>query len=100
MDKVKVSINGRETEVEKGITILKACNQAGIRVPTLCYLEDVCSNASCGVCVVEVKGARSLVRSCVQAVSEGMEITTNSARAMQARRTNIELILANHAMTA
>lgn len=97
MEKIKIKVNNRDIEVEKGTTILKACKAAGIKVPTLCHMDDVCSNASCGVCVVEVKGARSLIRSCVQSANEGMEITTNSSRAMQARRTNVELLLANHA---
>jgi iron-only hydrogenase group A len=96
MDQVRIKVNGRDVATDPGNTILQACREAGVRVPTLCHLEDVASNASCGVCVVEVTGARSLVRSCIQRVSEGMEIATHSARAMQARRTSVELMLANH----
>lgn len=83
-------------EVNEGITILDACQSVGIKVPTLCYLKDVSDNASCGVCVVEVNGAKSLLRSCITKVTEGMEITTNSARVQDARKTNVELLLANH----
>ena len=93
---VTVRINGGEFQVEKNLTILDACTHAGIRIPTLCYMQDVSKNASCGVCLVEVKGARSLVRSCTACVYEGMEIVTNSARIRDARKTNVELLLANH----
>lgn len=93
---MKVKINNQLVEVSKGMTIMEACRLAGIHVPSLCYLKDVSHNASCGVCVVEVKGARSLLRSCITEVAEGMEIATNSPRAMEARKVNVELLLANH----
>jgi iron-only hydrogenase group A len=93
---MKITINNQPLEVNEGITILNACESVGVKVPTLCYLKDVSNNASCGVCVVEVKGAKSLLRSCITKVSEGMEITTNSARIQEARKTNVELLLANH----
>jgi len=93
---INIKINGNEFQAPDGMTILDACKRAGIEVPTLCYLEDVSRNSSCGVCVVEVKGARSLVRSCTACVHEGTEIVTNSARIRDARKTNVELILANH----
>ncbi|MCC6396400.1 MAG: iron hydrogenase small subunit [Bacteroidetes bacterium] len=93
---VTVRINGSEFQVQKNLTILEACTHAGIRIPTLCFMQDVARNASCGVCLVEVKGARSLVRSCTACVYEGMEIVTNSARIRDARKTNVELLLANH----
>ncbi|MCX6122217.1 MAG: NADH-dependent [FeFe] hydrogenase, group A6 [Ignavibacteriales bacterium] len=93
---INIKINGTDYQAPDGITILDACKRAGIEIPTLCYLEDVSRNSSCGVCVVEVKGARSLVRSCTACVHEGTEIATNSARIRDARKTNVELILANH----
>ncbi len=93
---VSVRINGSEYSVPSGGTILEACKRAGISVPTLCFLQDVAKNASCGVCLVEVKGAKSLVRSCTACVREGIEIITNSARIRDARKTNVELLLANH----
>ncbi len=93
---INIKINGKDYQAPDGITILDACKRAGIEIPTLCYLEDVSRNSSCGVCVVEVKGARSLVRSCTACVHEGTEIVTNSARIRDARKTNVELILANH----
>ncbi len=93
---VTIKINGGEYQAPQSMTILDACKRSGIEIPTLCYLEDVARNASCGVCVVEVKGARSLVRSCVTCVHDGMEIATNSPRIREARKTNVELLLANH----
>ena len=93
---MEININNRPVQVAEGATILEACRSVGIEVPTLCYLKDVSQNASCGVCVVEVKGAKSLLRSCITQVTEGMEISTNSPRAMQARKVNVELLLANH----
>ena len=71
---INIKINGNDYQAPDGITILDACKRTGIEIPTLCYLEDVSRNSSCGVCVVEVKGARSLVRSCTACVHEGTEI--------------------------
>jgi iron-only hydrogenase group A len=93
---INIKINNKEYQAPDGMTILDACKRSGIEIPTLCYMEDVARNSSCGVCVVEVKGARSLVRSCTACVHEGTEIATNSARIRDARKTNVELILANH----
>ena len=93
---MEININNRPVHVAEGATVLEACRSAGINVPSLCYLKDVSQNASCGVCVVEVKGAKSLLRSCITPVTGGMEIYTNSPRAMQARKINVELLLANH----
>ncbi|HOV99657.1 MAG TPA: [FeFe] hydrogenase, group A, partial [Bacteroidota bacterium] len=93
---VSVKINGNEYQVPQNISILDACKKVGVRIPTLCYLEDVAKNASCGVCVVEVKNAKSLVRSCVQCVFDGMEIATHTPRVRDARKTIVELLLANH----
>ncbi len=93
---VNIKINGDNQQAPLNATILDACKRAGIKIPTLCYMEDVSKNASCAVCVVEVKGAKSLLRSCTACVYEGMEIVTNSARIRDARKTSVELLLANH----
>jgi len=94
--KITITVNGREHKVSAGKTILESCKEIGIEIPSLCYLKDVSHNASCGICVVEVKGARTLVRSCVTQASEGMVVKTNSPSIDEARKTNLELILANH----
>ncbi len=93
---VSVQIDGRLTEVDPESNLVEACSRAGIKIPTLCYMKDLCSNASCGVCVVEVEGAKSLIRSCVQKPQAGMKIHTASPRVQRARKTAVELLLANH----
>ncbi len=96
-DLIKVKINGKEYQVEKGITILEACRRVGIKVPTLCYLKDINAIGACRVCVCEVVGARSLVAACVYPIErEGTEIYTNSKRVLDSRRTTVELLLSNH----
>ena len=93
---VNLKINGQDVSVPAGTTILDAARSVGIKIPTLCYLRDINAIGACRVCVVEVKGARSLVASCVYPVNEGMEVTTNSAKVIEARRTTVELILSDH----
>ena len=93
---VNLKINGQDVSVPAGTTILDAAKSAGIKIPTLCYLRDINAIGACRVCVVEVKGARSLVAACVYPVNEGMEVITNSAKVIEARRTTVELILSDH----
>lgn len=96
MTKVHLKINNIPVEAEPGSTILEAARGAGIQIPTLCYLKDVNQSGACRVCTVEIKGARSLGAACMYPVSEGMEVFTNSTRALEARRHTVELILSNH----
>lgn len=93
---VNVKVNGIPVQVPEGRLIKEAAREAGFEVPTLCHLKDVSSNASCGVCCVEVAGAKSLIRACIGKVSDNMEIRTNSARVLRARKTAVELLLADH----
>jgi NADP-reducing hydrogenase subunit HndD len=93
---INLKINGKAISVADGTTVLEAAKQAGIKIPTLCYLKDINAIGACRVCVVEVKGARSLVASCVYPVSEGMEVTTNSKKVLDSRKTTVELILSDH----
>lgn len=95
-EKVTIKIDGKDYQVDSGITVLEACKQAGIKIPTLCFLKGVNEIGACRVCVVEVKGARNLVASCVYPVSDGLEVRTNSARVIKSRKTTIELLLSNH----
>jgi iron-only hydrogenase group A len=94
--KVNIKIDGKSYQADEGKTILAACQNAGIIIPTICYLEGINEEAACSICVVEVKGAKSLLRSCVTHVNEGMEIFTNTERVRNARRINLELLLAGH----
>ena len=95
---VSLKINNIPVSVPEGTTVLEAARNAGIKVPSLCYLKEVNEIGACRICVVEVKGARSLVASCVYPVSEGMEVLTNTERVRQSRRLTLELILSNHRM--
>ena len=96
MEMVNITINGRSVQVDKKLSLLEAIRSQGIKVPTLCYHPDLRPDGSCRLCVVEVKGVRSLVASCVYPVSEGMEVWTNTKRVLDARKTVVELLLANH----
>lgn len=100
MDKVTVTINGIEVKVPKDYTVLLAAREAGIDIPTLCYLKDVNEIAACRVCVVEAdvngRPIRNLPASCVLKVEDGMNVRTNTQKVRDAVRTNVELILANH----
>ena len=100
MDKkmVNLTINGIAVSVPEGTTILEAARSVGIKIPSLCFLKDLNEIGACRICVVEVKGARSLVASCVYPVSEGMEVKTNTEAVRQSRRITLELILSNHRM--
>ena len=93
---VNIKINGVDYSVPEGSTILEAARTAGIKIPTLCYLKDINAIGACRICVVEVKGARSLVASCVYPVNEGMEVFTNTPKVIESRKTTLELILSNH----
>ncbi|MBO4235036.1 MAG: (2Fe-2S)-binding protein [Firmicutes bacterium] len=96
MATVNLTINGRQITAESGQTILEAARNAGIHIPTLCYLKDINKSGACRICLVEVKGARALLSSCTTPVSEGMEVYTNSERALKGRRNSLELIMSNH----
>ncbi|MCD7864609.1 MAG: [FeFe] hydrogenase, group A [Clostridiales bacterium] len=93
---VNLTINNKKVQVPEGTTILEAASQAGIRIPTLCYLKEINEIGACRVCVVELKNKDMLVASCNTKVEEGMEVITNSAKATHARRMNVELILSDH----
>ena len=93
---VNIKINGFDYQVPAGSTILEAAHAVGIEIPTLCYLKEINAIGACRICVVEVKGARSLVAACVFPVNEGMEIFTNTPKVIEARKTTLELILSTH----
>lgn len=98
MGKVNIKIEGKDYQVEAGITILEAARQCGYEIPSLCsFNHGECSSGSCRVCLVEATGARGLVASCVYPVAEGMEVKISSPKAVAARRTSVELLLSNHA---
>lgn len=96
MEMVNIKINNMPLSVPKGISILEAARMAGIEIPTLCYLKRINEIGACRICMVEVKGARSLVTACVYPVNEGMEIFTNTERVRKSRKMTLELILSTH----
>lgn len=96
MEMVNIKINNMPLSVPEGISILEAARTAGIEIPTLCYLKKINEIGACRICMVEVKGARSLVTACVYPVNEGMEIFTNTERVRKSRKTTLELILSTH----
>ena len=96
METVNIKINGLDLTVPKGSTILEAARQASIDIPTLCFLKEINEIGACRICVVEVKGARSLVASCVYPVADGMEVWTNTPKVLDSRRKTLQLLLSNH----
>lgn len=93
---VNIKINNMPLSVPKGISILEAARYAGIEIPTLCYLKQINEIGACRICMVEVKGARSLVSACVFPVNEGMEVFTNTEKVRTSRRHTLELVLSTH----
>ena len=93
---VHLKINGIPVEVPASYTILQAAKEIDVEIPSLCYLKDINCIASCRVCVVEVKGKRGLVASCVHPVEEGMEVLTNTPAIRTSRKMTLELILSSH----
>lgn len=93
---VNLIIDGRKVSIAKGSTILQAATKAGISIPHLCYVKGLNDIGACRVCVVEIDGIHKLAASCNTEATEGMIVHTNSPRVRLARKTNVELILANH----
>ena len=82
MENITIKINGVQISVPAGSTILEAARMAHIKIPTLCYLKEINEIGACRMCVVEVKGAKSLVAACVYPVSDGMEVWTNTQKVL------------------
>ena len=101
MSQVTLVIDGKQTTVEMGQTILQAAQKVGVDIPTLCYLnlhDTKMENktASCRICVVEVEGRKNLAPACATPVAEGMVVRTNTIRVLEARKTVLELMLSDH----
>ena len=96
---IHVTIDGWPIEVDKGTTVLHAAQQAGIEIPTLCYLEDVLADGSCRICVVEIensKGRKSLDTACTAICNDGDVVYTKSEAVVDARRKTLDLLLSDH----
>ncbi|MBS5062951.1 MAG: [FeFe] hydrogenase, group A [Hungatella hathewayi] len=96
MENITIKINGTEVSAPKGSTILEAARIAHIEIPTLCFLKEINEIGACRMCVVEVKGARSLVASCVYPINPGMEVFTNTPKVLDSRKKTLQLLLSNH----
>ena len=93
---IKIQVNGRSVDAQEGETLLSAVRRAGIAIPTLCNYDGLPPSGACRMCVVEVEGQRGLTPSCAYPVAPGMQVRTHSPRAVEARKTLVELLLANH----
>lgn len=92
MADITLTIDGQSVTVPAGTTILKTAEQLGKQVPTICYHDHCTANGLCRICVVEVDGVRPLLPACLSRVSEGMKVSTSSARAERSRRTILEML--------
>ena len=93
---VNITIDGQKLQVPEGVTILEAARTANINIPTLCYHEDQKIKSVCRICAVEVEGQRLLQAACSYPVAEGMVIRTSTPTVLNARKNNLELLLAHH----
>ncbi len=93
---VSVEINEKKVVVPLGTTILEACKQNGISIPTLCHHEDLCVAGVCRICVVEVEGMRTLQASCAFPITSPIKIKTSTPMVRKARRHIIDLMLSEH----
>ena len=96
MKEISVSIDNREVIVPQNYTVLQAAERAGVKIPTLCHLQELTPCSACRICLVEVEGARSLATACSYPVASGMKVKTNTERVLKARRLVMELILSDH----
>ncbi len=96
MNTVNLTIDGVNVTVPANYTVIEAAREAGINIPTLCYLKGVNQIGACRICLVETKGGRGLQAACTLPVAEGMEVYTNNPKLREARRINLELLLSNH----
>jgi NADH-quinone oxidoreductase subunit G len=92
----KLTINGTEVEVEKGTSVLQACEQLGLEIPRFCFHDRLSVPANCRMCLVEMVGAPKPIASCAMSAADGMQITTNSDRIVNARKGVMEMLLVNH----
>ena len=93
---VTLTIDHKSVTVPENTTILEAARSVNINIPTLCYLKDINEIGACRICCVEVEGMERLVPACDNVVADGMVVFTNSAKAREARRINLRLILSHH----
>ncbi len=96
MSDFQVTINGIAVDVTSGMTILQAANKAGVKIPTLCYHDDLVPFGSCGLCIVKQEGSAKIIRACAAPVHEGLSVITHDPELFEVRKTILELILSTH----
>ena len=92
----KLKVNNIDVEVEEGLTVLQACEKAGVEIPRFCYHEKLSIAGNCRMCLVEMEKSPKPVASCAMPAAEGMNIKTNTAFVEKARKGVMEFLLANH----
>jgi NADH-quinone oxidoreductase subunit G len=92
----KITINGKEIEFEKGMTVLQACELADVEIPRFCYHEKLSIAGNCRMCLVEMEKSPKPIASCAMPAAEGMNIKTNTLLVEKARKGVMEFLLANH----
>ncbi len=93
---VQIFIDDKPFEVEDGITVIQACESAGVEIPRFCYHEKLSIAGNCRMCLVEMENSNKPVASCAMPVAEGMKIKTNSEMVVKARKGVMEFLLINH----
>ena len=93
---INLTIDDQKITVPEGTTILQAAKQAGIDIPTLCFLKDINEVGDCRMCIVEVEGRKGFATSCIQKVEEGMIVHTHTPNVLEARHVILDLIISNH----
>ena len=96
MDKIKISIDGKEIFAESGKTVLEIAAENNIEIPNLCYNKNLKIYGACGLCVVEAEGNPKLLRACATVATDGMVIKTETERVLRARKIALELIMSDH----
>ena len=94
--RINLTIDDQKVTVPEGTTILQAAKQAGIDIPTLCFLKDINEVGDCRMCIVEVEGRKGFATSCIQKVEEGMVVHTHTPNVLEARHVILDLIISNH----
>ena len=94
---INLTIDDQKVTVPEGMTILEAAKQAGIDIPTLCFLKEINEVGDCRMCIVEVEGRKGFATSCIQTVEEGMVVHTHTQNVLEARHVILDLIISNHA---
>tara|TARA_B100000029_G_scaffold40898_1_gene38090 strand:+ start:117 stop:2150 length:2034 start_codon:yes stop_codon:yes gene_type:complete len=93
---LKLKVNDINVEVEEGLTVLQACEQAGVEIPRFCYHEKLSIAGNCRMCLVEMEKSPKPIASCAMPAAEGMVIKTNTEKVEKSRKGVMEFLLANH----